>query len=64
VAIKAVTAALDAHPQVGEARFWRFDERAYDAFADALGALGQASRTASSRSRSLASFQAPTAART
>lgn len=40
VAIEAVTAALDAHPQVGEARFWLFDERANDAFADALGALG------------------------
>ncbi|MDQ3678005.1 MAG: O-acetyl-ADP-ribose deacetylase [Actinomycetota bacterium] len=36
VAIAATSAALDEHPGVEEARFWLFDERAYDAFARAL----------------------------
>ena len=36
VAIDATRAALEQHPQVREARFWLFDERAHDAFAAAL----------------------------
>jgi O-acetyl-ADP-ribose deacetylase (regulator of RNase III) len=36
VAIDATRAALGAHPEVREARFWLFGERAYDAFAAAL----------------------------
>jgi O-acetyl-ADP-ribose deacetylase (regulator of RNase III) len=36
VAITSTTAALEAHPGVDEARFWLFDQRAYDAFAAAL----------------------------
>jgi O-acetyl-ADP-ribose deacetylase (regulator of RNase III) len=36
VAIDATRAALDAHPQVQEARFWLFDERAYRVFEAAL----------------------------
>ena len=38
VAIAATAQALEQHPGVEEARFWLFGERAYDAFADALGA--------------------------
>ena len=37
VAIAATSQALDAHPAVAEARFWLFDQRAYDAFRHALG---------------------------
>jgi O-acetyl-ADP-ribose deacetylase len=40
VAVAAVRAALAAHPQVEEARFWLFDEAAYRAFARALGDTG------------------------
>jgi O-acetyl-ADP-ribose deacetylase (regulator of RNase III) len=36
-AIDAVRAAMDAHPEVEEARFWLFSQPAYDAFAAALG---------------------------
>jgi O-acetyl-ADP-ribose deacetylase len=36
VAIAAVRSALEAHPEVEEARFWLFDERAYAAFEAAL----------------------------
>jgi O-acetyl-ADP-ribose deacetylase (regulator of RNase III) len=38
VAIAATRQALDAHPEVEEARFWLFGQRAFDAFQDALGA--------------------------
>jgi O-acetyl-ADP-ribose deacetylase (regulator of RNase III) len=37
VAIAATAQALDDHPGVREARFWLFDQRAFDAFEDALG---------------------------
>jgi O-acetyl-ADP-ribose deacetylase (regulator of RNase III) len=37
VAVDATRAALAAHPQVEEARFWLFNDAAYDAFAAALG---------------------------
>jgi O-acetyl-ADP-ribose deacetylase (regulator of RNase III) len=37
VALGATSEALAAHPEVVEARFWLFDQRAYDAFARALG---------------------------
>jgi O-acetyl-ADP-ribose deacetylase (regulator of RNase III) len=36
VALDATAAALKRHPEVVEARFWLFDQRAYDAFSDAL----------------------------
>jgi O-acetyl-ADP-ribose deacetylase len=36
VAITATAAAMAGHPSVVEARFWLFDQRSYDAFADAL----------------------------
>jgi O-acetyl-ADP-ribose deacetylase (regulator of RNase III) len=36
VAIEATRAALDAHPEVAEARFWLFGEDAYRAFEAAL----------------------------
>ena len=36
VAIDALRAALDDHPDVEEARLWLFDSAAYDAFAAAL----------------------------
>jgi O-acetyl-ADP-ribose deacetylase (regulator of RNase III) len=36
VAIAAVREALDAHPEVEEARFWLFGDRAYAAFEAAL----------------------------
>ena len=36
VAVGAVREALAAHPGVEEARFWLFDQAAYDAFAQAL----------------------------
>jgi O-acetyl-ADP-ribose deacetylase (regulator of RNase III) len=38
VAVASTRAALAAHPEVHEARFWLFSRRAYDAFAQALGA--------------------------
>jgi O-acetyl-ADP-ribose deacetylase len=37
VAIAATSAAMAEHPAVEEARFWLFDQRAYDAFDSALG---------------------------
>jgi O-acetyl-ADP-ribose deacetylase (regulator of RNase III) len=37
VAIASVRAAMEAHPEVEEARFWLFNQRVYDAFAAALG---------------------------
>jgi O-acetyl-ADP-ribose deacetylase (regulator of RNase III) len=37
VAVDAVRVALAAYPSVEEARFWLFDQAAYDAFARALG---------------------------
>jgi O-acetyl-ADP-ribose deacetylase (regulator of RNase III) len=36
VALDATSAALAAHPQVREARFWLFDQRAYEIFKAAL----------------------------
>ena len=36
VALDATAEALERHPEVVEARFWLFDQRAYDAFSDAL----------------------------
>jgi O-acetyl-ADP-ribose deacetylase (regulator of RNase III) len=36
VAIAATSAAMAEHPEVAQARFWLFDQRAYDAFDDAL----------------------------
>jgi O-acetyl-ADP-ribose deacetylase (regulator of RNase III) len=36
VAVTATAGALEENPAVAEARFWLFDQRAYDAFADAL----------------------------
>jgi O-acetyl-ADP-ribose deacetylase len=38
VAITATREALDRHPEVTEARFWLFDQRALDAFIAAAGA--------------------------
>ena len=38
VAITATREALDRHPEVAEARFWLFDQRALDAFTAAAGA--------------------------
>ena len=32
VALRATAEALERHPEVEEARFWLFDQRAYDAF--------------------------------
>ena len=40
VALSATRAALEAHPGVREARFWLFDQHAYDVFAEQLDALG------------------------
>jgi len=37
VALAATSQALDEHPGIEEARFWLFDQRAYDAFEGALG---------------------------
>ncbi|MEA2198346.1 MAG: O-acetyl-ADP-ribose deacetylase [Solirubrobacteraceae bacterium] len=37
--LTATRAALDARPEVTEARFWLFDQAAYDTFADALEQL-------------------------
>ena len=39
VAVAATAEAMDRHPQVVEARFWLFDDRAYDAFSTALRKL-------------------------
>jgi O-acetyl-ADP-ribose deacetylase len=36
VALSATREALERHPEVEEARFWLFDQRAYDAFSEAL----------------------------
>jgi O-acetyl-ADP-ribose deacetylase (regulator of RNase III) len=36
VSLTATRAALDAHPAVQEARFWLFDQSAYEAFAEQL----------------------------
>jgi O-acetyl-ADP-ribose deacetylase (regulator of RNase III) len=36
VSVRATREALDRHPGVVEARFWLFDQRAYDAFSEAL----------------------------
>jgi len=38
VALEATSAALDAHHEIEEARFWLFDQRAYEAFSAALAA--------------------------
>jgi O-acetyl-ADP-ribose deacetylase (regulator of RNase III) len=38
VAVAATREALDRHPEVTEARFWLFDQRALDAFTAAAGA--------------------------
>ena len=38
VAVSATREALDRHPDVTEARFWLFDQRALDAFTAAAGA--------------------------
>jgi O-acetyl-ADP-ribose deacetylase (regulator of RNase III) len=32
VALRATAEAMERHPEVDEARFWLFDQRAYDAF--------------------------------
>jgi O-acetyl-ADP-ribose deacetylase len=40
IAIATVREALEAHPEVREARFWLFDERTYDAFREALETTG------------------------
>ena len=36
VALRATREAMERHPEVEEARFWLFDQRAYDAFSEAL----------------------------
>jgi O-acetyl-ADP-ribose deacetylase (regulator of RNase III) len=36
VALEATSAALDTHPELEEARFWLFDQRAYEAFSALL----------------------------
>ena len=36
IAVRTVREALQAHPEVREARFWLFDERTHDAFREAL----------------------------
>jgi O-acetyl-ADP-ribose deacetylase (regulator of RNase III) len=38
IAITATTAAMSEHAAIEEARFWLFDQRALDAFQDAVGA--------------------------
>ena len=40
IAIATVCEALEAHPEVREARFWLFDERTHDAFRKALETTG------------------------
>jgi O-acetyl-ADP-ribose deacetylase len=44
VALIAVAEALEAHPSVQDARFWLFDQVAYDTFADAQSAISGARR--------------------
>jgi O-acetyl-ADP-ribose deacetylase (regulator of RNase III) len=39
VAVTATTEAMGRHPQVVQARFWLFDDRAYDAFSTAFREL-------------------------
>lgn len=46
VALTATAEALAAHPEVVEARFWLFDDDAYDAFDEALLAVEQRVRRA------------------
>src|SRR5207244_1814459 len=41
VTLEATSAALDAHPEMEQTRFWLFDQRAYDAFSAALAALAR-----------------------
>ena len=41
VSLTATRAALDAHPGIREARFWLFDQPAYDAFSTQLAQLGR-----------------------
>lgn len=36
VALRATASAMAQHPEVEEARFWLFDQRAYDAFSASL----------------------------
>jgi O-acetyl-ADP-ribose deacetylase (regulator of RNase III) len=36
VALRATAEAMERHPEVEEARFWLFDQRAFGAFSDAL----------------------------
>jgi O-acetyl-ADP-ribose deacetylase (regulator of RNase III) len=39
VSLTSTRAALDEHPGIGEARFWLFDQAAYDAFSEQLDRL-------------------------
>jgi len=39
VALEATSAALDARPEIEEARFWLFDQRAYEVFSARLDEL-------------------------
>ncbi|HWF24049.1 MAG TPA: O-acetyl-ADP-ribose deacetylase [Solirubrobacteraceae bacterium] len=39
-ALTATRAALEEHPEIIEARFWLFDQAAYETFSDALERLG------------------------
>jgi O-acetyl-ADP-ribose deacetylase (regulator of RNase III) len=41
VAIEATRAAMEQHPEVGEARFWLFGDAAYAAFETALSTSGR-----------------------
>ena len=36
IAVETTAAALEAHPEVDQARFWLFSEEAYEAFESAL----------------------------
>jgi hypothetical protein len=36
VALDSTREAMEHYPEVEEARFWLFDQRAYDAFSEAL----------------------------
>jgi O-acetyl-ADP-ribose deacetylase len=40
VALTTTRWVLDAYPTVAEARFWLFDQRAFDIFSDHLGRIG------------------------
>ena len=42
VAVEATAEAMEHHPQVEEARFWLFNDAAFEAFKDALDAHGRA----------------------